>query len=67
MKIDNFKGPYISHEPEIQIHNIEKNDKYLVLTTNGVWEQLSKNDVFIWKKESLLLIGDTNCWEKLEW
>lgn len=45
MKIDNFKGPYITHVPEIKVFDLEKNDKYLILSSDGMWDELNKNDV----------------------
>jgi len=45
MKIENFKGPYISHVPEIKIFELDRNDKYLILSSDGMWDELNKNDV----------------------
>jgi len=45
MKIDNFKGPYISHVPEIQVIEVDRNDKYLILSSDGMWDELTKQDV----------------------
>jgi len=43
--IDNFKGPYITHKPDISVHTIKENDKYLVIATDGLWDELKTEDV----------------------
>jgi serine/threonine protein phosphatase PrpC len=43
--IDNFNGPYISHVPEIKIFELDQNDKYLILSSDGMWDELNKDDV----------------------
>jgi len=45
MKIENFKGPYISHVPEIKIFELDRNDKYLILSSDGMWDELKNDDV----------------------
>jgi len=45
MKIPNFNGPYITHVPEIKVFDLDKNDKYLVLSSDGMWDELKKEDV----------------------
>ena len=47
--IPNFKGPYILAEPEIFIHQLSKNDKYLLLATDGL------SDIFTSKEVAKLL------------
>lgn len=44
-RIQNFTGPYISHEPEIRQFDISKNEKYLVLGTDGLWDEIKEVDV----------------------
>lgn len=41
-RIENFTGPYITHKPDIQIRNIESGDKFLILATDGLWDELSE-------------------------
>jgi len=44
-RFDIFKGNYVTHKPEISMFDIEKNDKYLILSTDGMWDELSRDDV----------------------
>jgi pyruvate dehydrogenase phosphatase len=44
-KIENFNGPYITHVPDIKVINLEKGDKYLILSSDGMWDELNKDDV----------------------
>jgi len=43
--LENFKGPYMTHEPEIKIFELEANDRYLILSTDGMWDELKNDDV----------------------
>ena len=43
--LKNFNGPYISSIPEIDIHQLQKNDEYLVLSTDGMWDYLNNSEV----------------------
>ena len=40
--IPTFTGPYITHEPDIQVFNLSKKDKWLVLATDGMWDEISR-------------------------
>jgi len=44
-KFEIFKGNYVTHKPEISVFDVEKDDKYLVLSTDGMWDELSRDDV----------------------
>jgi pyruvate dehydrogenase phosphatase len=44
-KINNFTGPYINYRPEIKKYEIRENDKYLILATDGLWDELKTKDV----------------------
>lgn len=37
--------PYITSEPDIFEHEIDKNDLFLVIASDGIWDVLSNNDV----------------------
>jgi len=37
-----FKGPYISHEPDIQVIPLSAEDKYLVMASDGLWDEISR-------------------------
>ncbi len=41
MKI--FTGPYITHKPDIKIFELNDNDKYLILASDGLWDELNKD------------------------
>lgn len=42
--IPTFTGPYISAEPDIQVINLTKDDKYIVLATDGLWDEIKRKD-----------------------
>lgn len=41
-RIKQFTGPYITHRPDIKVFDINPNDKYLVMATDGLWDELNK-------------------------
>lgn len=41
----NFKGPYITHRPEIREFDLTSKDQYIVLATDGIWEEIKTEDV----------------------
>lgn len=43
--LQNYNGPYITHKPDIMVHTIEKNDKYLVIASDGLWDELKLAEV----------------------
>lgn len=43
--LKDFKGPYIKAVPEVRIHEIQNNDEYIVMGTDGLWDELSSQDV----------------------
>ena len=40
--IPHFTGPYITHEPDVQVFNLTKDDKWLILATDGLWDFVSR-------------------------
>lgn len=44
-RIQNFNGPYINHIPDIKVFELQKEDRFLVLGSDGLWDELNKNDV----------------------
>ncbi len=42
MGADEFKGPYISCEPDIRVYDIKQHDKQLLIASDGLWDYLSK-------------------------
>lgn len=43
--IDNFRGPYIENIPEIFTHELNENDEFITLATDGLWDWLSSKEV----------------------
>ncbi len=50
--IKNFTGPYIQAVPDIKILNIDKNDQYIVMASDGMWDFLESKDVSEYLKEN---------------
>jgi len=42
--IPDFEGPYITHTPEIKVHQIHPKDKWLILATDGLWDEMKRKD-----------------------
>lgn len=42
--LTSFTGPYISAEPDIQVHTLKPSDRYLVLGTGGLWHEIKRKD-----------------------
>lgn len=49
---DCFSHDIISDEPEVNVHNLEKEDAFIILGTDSLWEHMSMQDVvdFVFKK-----------------
>ena len=43
--IKDFNGPYIKSVPEITINEITKDDQYIVIATDGLWDFLDSKEV----------------------
>lgn len=43
--IENFNGPYIESEPDIQVFELCEEDEFLILSTDGLWDWLGSKDV----------------------
>lgn len=37
-----FSGPYITHKPDIKVFELTKDDKWLVLASDGLWDEISR-------------------------
>ncbi len=44
-EIPNFNGPYITSKPDIKVFELTKKDKYLIMASDGLWDELDKNEV----------------------
>jgi len=42
--IPNFTGPYITAEPDVQVHKLTDKDKYLVLASDGLWDEVKRTE-----------------------
>jgi pyruvate dehydrogenase phosphatase len=40
--IPTFNGPYITHTPSVEVIELTKNDKYLVLASDGLWDEIPR-------------------------
>ena len=49
--IPDFNGPYITHEPDIQVFELTKNDQLIILASDGLWDEISR------KKAAQILTG----------
>jgi len=49
-------SPYVSHIPDIFKYTIQKNDKFIVLSCDGLWDVLSNQDVANFILEYLIKI-----------
>ena len=37
-----FSGPYITSEPDIEVFELTKDDKFVVLATDGLWKNFPR-------------------------
>ena len=42
-----YNGPYITHVPDIQVHDLTKEDTWLVLATDGLWDEINRKKAAI--------------------
>lgn len=40
-----FNGPYITHKPEIIINELKPGDKYIVMASDGLWDEMKKDKI----------------------
>jgi len=41
---ETYTGPYISAVPDIQVFDLTENDKFLVLASDGLWDELNRKE-----------------------
>lgn len=41
---ENYSGPYINHLPDIMVHDLTPEDKFLVLASDGLWDELNRKE-----------------------
>lgn len=39
-RLKTYTGPYIDFHPDIKIHDITKDDEYLILGSDGLWDEI---------------------------
>ena len=39
---DPFTGPYITHQPDVVVNDIGPDDKFLILASDGLWDEISE-------------------------
>eukprot|EP01022_Parablepharisma_sp_SALTPOND_P026366 TRINITY_DN6303_c0_g1_i3.p1 TRINITY_DN6303_c0_g1~~TRINITY_DN6303_c0_g1_i3.p1 ORF type:complete len:484 (-),score=12.11 TRINITY_DN6303_c0_g1_i3:1018-2469(-) len=44
-ELRDYHGPYITHKPDIQTHTLQPNDKFLVIATDGLWDEMDLDEV----------------------
>ena len=37
-----FRGPYLTHEPEISVYEVKKEDRYILIGSDGLWDFVKK-------------------------
>ena len=42
MPIPIYSGPYITATPEVQVHDLTAEDKWVVVATDGLWDNVPK-------------------------
>ena len=40
--IPKYGGPYITHEPDIQVFDLNKEDAWIVLASDGLWDEIPR-------------------------
>jgi len=40
-----FSGPYITHKPDIKVLEVDSDSRYLVMGSDGLWDEVTKDDV----------------------
>jgi pyruvate dehydrogenase phosphatase len=43
-QIQRFTGPYVSHSPDIQTREIRAGDKFLILASDGLWDEMTEQE-----------------------
>lgn len=53
-RFSSFNPPYITSEPEITAFNIGAEDEFIVMASDGIWDELDNQDVVDIVSESLM-------------
>jgi len=59
--IPKYNGPYITHEPEITVIDLTKEDQFLIIASDGLWDEISRKESaeIIKSKEDQIKAKDT--------
>ena len=52
-KIEKYEGPFIESVPDIKIFNLTKNDNYLIIGSDGLWDYLNSKEIVELTKQFL--------------
>ena len=44
-EINKYQGPYINSKPDIKIINLKKTDKFLIMATDGLWDDIKSSEI----------------------
>ena len=44
-ELSNYHGPYITHKPDIRVHTITSEDSFLIMATDGLWDEMNEKDL----------------------
>ena len=44
-EIKNYEGPFIESIPDIKVFNLEENDNYLIIGSDGLWDYLTSKEI----------------------
>jgi len=40
-----FNGPYITHKPDIKVFDLSQDDRFLIMGSDGLWDEVTKDDI----------------------
>lgn len=41
---ENYTGPYLNYLPDIRVHTLTKDDRFLVLASDGLWDEMNRKE-----------------------
>jgi len=55
-----YSGPYISPKPDIRVRELGPDDRYIILATDGLWDNFPKKQTVELVEEQLKATKDSN-------
>ncbi|CDW90803.1 protein phosphatase [Stylonychia lemnae] len=49
--IPQFTGPYVTHEPDIQVYDLTEKDQFIILASDGLWDEISRKRAAVLAKD----------------